>query len=332
MTANDNPWSVWERNFIEQMARLREARQMTQTDLARELKVGYGLSFHQQTVQRIEAGERPVRLNEAHLIAKVLGVDVETMTSTSAQPDREMRYVVGRLRRSSESTAEALSAIIMEWLEDVEAFTFTLSERLKANEDQPDNVTIWGLAWAEKILSTYDDLHDAWQNLGLIHGRPTQIAEEEEWEMTLPRDDIIEALTTLVDQYTNKRIRDLAVCTPRELWAEFPGDDESWGEEPEGREVLSDEEFLTSVRNGFRTPHGPQADIDDLQGFTSKELEKLTRILGSRYATGESLWTLSGETNLLPVAICQLLKDSGDFVIREEDIKQFRRFDEEGGE
>lgn len=79
MTDPENPYTVWERNFIEHMFRLRESLQMSQTDLARELKA-FGLPFHQQTVQRIEAGERPVRLNEAHLIAFALGTTLDAMT------------------------------------------------------------------------------------------------------------------------------------------------------------------------------------------------------------------------------------------------------------
>ena len=55
---DDNPYALWERNFRQQMQRLREAQEMTQTDLARSLKA-FGLPFHQQTIQRIESGEVP---------------------------------------------------------------------------------------------------------------------------------------------------------------------------------------------------------------------------------------------------------------------------------
>lgn len=71
----------WESNFRERMEQMRTAAGMTQTDLARVLREQYGLPFHQATIQRIEAGERPVRLNEAHLIAHAFQTDLETMTA-----------------------------------------------------------------------------------------------------------------------------------------------------------------------------------------------------------------------------------------------------------
>ena len=78
---------VWERNFRERMVRMREAKGMTQTDLARALKTDFGLPFHQQTIQRIESGERPVRLNEANLIAQTLHADLFTMMSNAGSPE-----------------------------------------------------------------------------------------------------------------------------------------------------------------------------------------------------------------------------------------------------
>jgi transcriptional regulator with XRE-family HTH domain len=87
VTDADNPPGMWERNFRERMAELREAKGMTQTDLARVLRDRHGLRFHQQIVARIEAGERPVRLNEAHLIAHVLETNLGAMTAVTGSTD-----------------------------------------------------------------------------------------------------------------------------------------------------------------------------------------------------------------------------------------------------
>jgi transcriptional regulator with XRE-family HTH domain len=81
MEDEDSVPGVWERNFRERMAGMREAEGMTQTDLARALRTDFGLPFHQQTIARIEAGERPVRLNEANLIAQTLHTDLFSMMS-----------------------------------------------------------------------------------------------------------------------------------------------------------------------------------------------------------------------------------------------------------
>jgi transcriptional regulator with XRE-family HTH domain len=80
---------AWENNFIQQMVRLREVRKMTQTDLARRLNEAYGLPFHQPTVQRIESGERPIRLNEAYAIADILGADHAAMARCLPTPDED---------------------------------------------------------------------------------------------------------------------------------------------------------------------------------------------------------------------------------------------------
>jgi transcriptional regulator with XRE-family HTH domain len=84
---DDGGHGAWERNFRERMLRMREAKNMTQTDLARILRADFGLAFHQQTIQRIEAGERPIRLNEANLIAQTLEADLDTMMSDIGSPE-----------------------------------------------------------------------------------------------------------------------------------------------------------------------------------------------------------------------------------------------------
>lgn len=68
----------WEETFRTSMAELRKRRGITQTALARELSEK-GLPFHQPTIQRIENGERPIRLDEAYLIADALSSTVNEM-------------------------------------------------------------------------------------------------------------------------------------------------------------------------------------------------------------------------------------------------------------
>lgn len=68
----------WEKNFRRHMAAEREHQGLSQTAFAKLLSAR-GLPFHQQTVQRVEAGERPVRLDEAFIIADELGLRAEDM-------------------------------------------------------------------------------------------------------------------------------------------------------------------------------------------------------------------------------------------------------------
>lgn len=71
----------WEENFRAQLRARREASGESQSALAKRIAAS-GLAFHQPTVQRIEDGKRPVRLDEAHVIAEALGTTIEAMTSS----------------------------------------------------------------------------------------------------------------------------------------------------------------------------------------------------------------------------------------------------------
>ncbi len=94
--AVDNSPPAWEDNFIERMKELRTAK-MSQTELARQLN-RRGLPFHQQTVQRIEKGERPLRLNEAHAIAEILGSDPADMARPVTSDEQELQHAVEELQ------------------------------------------------------------------------------------------------------------------------------------------------------------------------------------------------------------------------------------------
>jgi Helix-turn-helix len=89
------PPPPWERNFIKRMIELRAAK-MSQTELARQLQER-GLPFHQQTVQRVEKGERPLRLNEAYAIAEILGTDPFEMTRTLTNDEEALQHAVGEV-------------------------------------------------------------------------------------------------------------------------------------------------------------------------------------------------------------------------------------------
>ncbi|MGR6091402.1 helix-turn-helix domain-containing protein [Brevibacterium sp. CSND-B09] len=64
----------WEDNFRKSIEAKRDQLGMSQTAMAKALR-GRGLQFRQQMVQRVESGERPLRLNEALAFAEILGLD-----------------------------------------------------------------------------------------------------------------------------------------------------------------------------------------------------------------------------------------------------------------
>lgn len=153
-------WAPWERNFREQMARIREQRGMTQTDLARRL-AAWGLPFHQQTVQRVESGQRPVRLNEALLICRELNVSLDSMTTTSAPKLRDMMFAVDRMRRSASTFAEELAESLSQWEDDMTPLGLDLSDGLQSHdENSPDPVLKYGFAWAYKAWDAFANAHN----------------------------------------------------------------------------------------------------------------------------------------------------------------------------
>lgn len=119
---------VW---FGENLRRLREEREISQSGLAREM-AEKGFAFHQTTISRIEAGERPVRLAEAIALASIVGTDIGSLTlppsvATSAMSLREQR------ERVSEALTGAAYSLIDLWKERIEL------ERSLDQVDRPES-------------------------------------------------------------------------------------------------------------------------------------------------------------------------------------------------
>lgn len=132
VTTDDDVPGVWEINFRERMIRLREDHGMTQTDLARALRHDYGLPFHQQTVERIESGKRPIRLNEAHLVAQIFDVDLSTMTADTESANVSLQLVKRRLAETTvylDDSAEEMGQLFMNLQKAWAAYSSAQGER-----------------------------------------------------------------------------------------------------------------------------------------------------------------------------------------------------------
>lgn len=91
--------------FAASMRRLREEFELTQTDVAKAMSK-QGFSFHQPTVQRIESGERPIRLDEARAIAEILHSDVGVMVTGIGQA--QALNLANELTRAREALKDAM--------------------------------------------------------------------------------------------------------------------------------------------------------------------------------------------------------------------------------
>lgn len=95
----------WEENFRRTMTAKRERMGISQTAMAKELQQR-GLQFRQQMVQRVESGDRPLRLNEAVAVADILALDFDAaIRGPEADEDTFRRQYESKLR-------EAVSAVV----------------------------------------------------------------------------------------------------------------------------------------------------------------------------------------------------------------------------
>lgn len=78
---------------------LRTSAGLTQSELAERVnEVGVPTSWTQQTVVKIEKGQRPLRLQEAQAVARALSVDVENLAVSDS--DADLLDEVGALMRA----------------------------------------------------------------------------------------------------------------------------------------------------------------------------------------------------------------------------------------
>lgn len=80
--------------FAASVARARAEKGWSQRELAKRLMEDSGgeRTFHQPTVQRIESGERPIRIDEMLALSRVLGLSIrEALTSSIQDGSAEQR-------------------------------------------------------------------------------------------------------------------------------------------------------------------------------------------------------------------------------------------------
>lgn len=135
------------------MVDLREARGITQTELARWLK-HRGLAFHQQTVQRIENGVRPLRLNEAYLIADALDSRLDRMVNRSAS-ELEMRDAINYIRGEDGVDAASGLRYSIDKFTDEGMYLFQQIEGALERGKALSEAEIWGMAWLLKIEAAW---------------------------------------------------------------------------------------------------------------------------------------------------------------------------------
>ena len=179
--------------FRENIKRRRDVLGMNQTELARRMKAA-GYAFHQQTIQRIEAGERPVRLDEAYSIAEILESTVESMTRVYTTGFAEVVYSIERFRRESGTVESELSEVFDDWQDAFDEMYAAFADTVPLPGTEVDRRTLVASAWMLKGLWAFESLNALMVNL---HG----IANEEpgDWRGRALTHDVPEALSWLED-------------------------------------------------------------------------------------------------------------------------------------
>jgi transcriptional regulator with XRE-family HTH domain len=81
---SETPPELSERRFAENLRQAREDKNVSQVKLAQEM-AARGWPWRQQTVTRVESGQRMVRLGEALAVAEILGTNVVMLTASTRE-------------------------------------------------------------------------------------------------------------------------------------------------------------------------------------------------------------------------------------------------------
>lgn len=141
----------WEYNFRNNMRSTREASGISQTQLAKQLNDA-GLPYHQQTVQRVEEGKRPVRLNEAFVIARALEVDISVLLKPATTMGINLDVHLNRLSREAKTLFDEELEGREKWYRQVHiVLDATLPPVLDAiaEHEKPSEAVLW--SWAVTI-------------------------------------------------------------------------------------------------------------------------------------------------------------------------------------
>lgn len=160
----------WEENFRRTMTAKRERMGVSQTAMAKELQ-RRGLQFRQQMVQRVESGERALRLNEAVAVADILALDFDAaIRGPEADEDALRRQYESKLR-------EAVSAVVK--LEEARgSLDSTLVEVKQLIEDHVN-------------LADTGPLHETHHSISALMAILTGLAEDVGKAMEIPARELL---------------------------------------------------------------------------------------------------------------------------------------------
>lgn len=161
---------TWEATFVRELKRAREAIGWSQSELAKRAAQAGLKGFHQPTIQRIEAGARPLRLNEALALARLVGRSLDDMIAVES-PGTAMQYLELTAHHGDVFLADSVASLD-QMTQSLGAISIDLSGALgtfkrhfpEGSSEFAPGVIEEDLGWAEQVL---EDLHTTFEALTL---------------------------------------------------------------------------------------------------------------------------------------------------------------------
>lgn len=116
----------------------RESKGWSMTEFAAMLSAAGLSNFHPTTVGRMERGERPVRLNEAVIIAQVLGSTLDDLVVEPLPGDEEVKEAMENIERLSKDAAVTFKRIEL-WRTMLATTVEELDARLREGAIHPEH-------------------------------------------------------------------------------------------------------------------------------------------------------------------------------------------------
>lgn len=151
------------RRIGQKLRELRENRGWSQNELARKMTERPGLgNFYPMTIKRIEAGERPIKLDEAMEFAYLLGISLDVLVAITDDEifyQRELEKVESWLEEY-DTVKNSLSELIPRYLEAIRALR-AYSMQVVSTRHQTSRTVIRSKLIAKNPLHFWEILRDA---------------------------------------------------------------------------------------------------------------------------------------------------------------------------
>lgn len=132
----------WEQLFVANLVRVRDECGWTQYQLSQRA-LQRGLLIHQTTLQRIETGERPVKLSEAIVLADLLGQTLDDMIKEPTMKATESALVwwLDRMTAPFHEVRDSAGSVA-KWILGVEDATRAYQRSAERGQVKPDALLV----------------------------------------------------------------------------------------------------------------------------------------------------------------------------------------------